>query len=150
VMRNGRGMTLYIGSRESDRCMRVYDEHGPVRVELECKGDVAQSVGQRLLLMEKPEDWGGLIVGMLAEFIDFRTPWWAAFVAGVCRVRVEVTKAGGGSVERVAAWLRRQVAPSLALIVAAAGGNLGVVDALVSDGRRRMRPAQWALARAGS
>jgi len=55
------GWTWYIGSRQSEKFLRVYDkakeqkdhETDYVRVELECKGEVAHAVGHEFPAMEK-------------------------------------------------------------------------------------------------
>jgi hypothetical protein len=138
------GRTFYVGSRSSDRCMRVYDQHGPVRVELECKGAVAEIVSDELV-ERSVEEWGQVIVGAMADFVDFGTAWWADFVGTIARLRMVVRTVASSTLESVEAWLRRQVAPSLALITAAAGGDLAVLMDLLEDGRRRLRADQWAL-----
>jgi DNA relaxase NicK len=138
------GLSFTVGDRSSNRFMRVYDLHGPVRVELECKGDYAEFVGDRLI--ETPwEEWGDLIVGVIAEFIDFGTTWWDDFVGAVARVRMAVQPAVEQTLDRMREWIERQVAPTLATLVAAGGGDLSELVGFVGAGRRRMRPEQWAL-----
>ena len=43
------------------------------------------------------------------------------------------------SIESMEKWIRKQVAPSLAAVVTARGGDLGVVEDLLHHGKRRMK-----------
>jgi len=45
----------------------------------------------------------------------------------------------------VEAWLRQQVAPTLAIVVEARGGDLDYVSAFREDGKRRQKPRHRAL-----
>lgn len=69
------GHTLYIGSRTSEKFLRVYDKGKELgdntnwkRIELEMKGAVAQQIGSQVLLAKSLDDF---IIGNIRSFIDF-------------------------------------------------------------------------------
>lgn len=98
---NEAGATVYMGSRSSDRLFRVYDARGPVRFELEIKGDAAKSIGLQLR-DEDPREWAGIGLAYVRGAADFVEPltgdsnksrwplssWWAEFVGNAGRARV--------------------------------------------------------------
>ena len=145
---NAQGQTFAIGSRLSQRYMRVYNAHGPVRVELECKGNAALVVGALLMLTTSPEKWGAFIMGAFAEFIDFGTSWWKAFMGGAARLRLGVSCVAEVALADVRRWLMRQVAPSLGLLLIAGGGDAAELVSMAREGAGRLRGPRLALARA--
>src|SRR2546430_2481023 len=73
------GHTIYGGSRESERFLRIYDkaiEQGDheadyKRCELELKGGVARAVGR---LLDESDKWGEIFNGLLVHMIDIKCP----------------------------------------------------------------------------
>jgi hypothetical protein len=148
---NHEGDTLYLGSRQSERFLRVYDRRGPTRVELEWKGKRAELLWARLLACGE-ELWSAEALEELRAFVDFRDrssgvrpdfcpllDWWAAFTAGAGRSCVAVPRPEARTLDDFRSWLRRQVAPVLALVLDAAPDSSDELAALVANGRGRYR-----------
>ena len=147
------GATVYIGSKSSRQQVLVYDKTAEssgavagVRWELRARDEAAASLVQQLL---EHDDWGGVWAGRLVSFIDFRqrragrepqrcgrTPWFEQLVGPARKIRA-YPPAPDRSPERTRQWLRRQVAPTLARLVAANGGDMAPLYDLVAEGQRR-------------
>lgn len=161
---NCEGETLYLGSRKSERFVRFYDRRGPTRVEMELKERRAVELWRRLLALHDEEAWGMEALAELRHFVDFRAvvlgprsgkpvgaadrpllDWWAAFVQGAER-RSTVLPRKAPKLETMDKWLRRQVAPVLALVADARGPEELIRD-LLTLGRSRYlaRPDRVAL-----
>lgn len=107
------GITVYLGSRSSDRFVRVYDKAGQlglpgpwVRVELELKGDAANGIA-RFLAQEGVTP----IMATVRAVVDCPTlPWWTdAFrghdaVWGAPKIEARPDRS---------AWIAKQVVPAL-------------------------------------
>jgi len=151
------GMTVYVGSRTAECMVRVYrkwaesgDPDAGVRWEMETKGDRAALVAD--LMIDAHDTAGERFVSLLRAFVDFvdrdeqtrgdRAPllgWWAALVANVARATVRLGVVPDTFARRVR-WLRKSVAPTLAVLVATMGRD--GLDRLLEEGRRRadLRP----------
>lgn len=82
--------TAYLGSKKSDKQMRVYDQRGPTRLELQFRRVPALELC--LGLCERPpRDWPRYSLEVCRGFVDFvergpnisqspLTPWWKKFV----------------------------------------------------------------------
>ena len=125
------GTTLTVGRRSSARFVRIYNRRGPVRFELEAKEYVAEQLGQAL---GEVTDLGEWIRGVIRDAIDFVEPetnssraklaaWWAWIVESAEKVHVVKAKAPE-TLEKVEAWLEKQVAPAMALMIRAKGGAI--------------------------
>ena len=123
---DGEGETLMLGSRRSDRFLRVYDRRGFTRVELELKKEQAR--GFRSVLLAPLDEFTGLALGVLRDFVDFvdvsqdgnvsRAPLlasWEALVGHVERVKLVVSGRVAPTVERVVQWMEGQVSAMLAV-----------------------------------
>lgn len=160
---NHEGQTVYLGSRTSERFVRVYDRRGPTRLEMELKERRAVELWRRMLALNDEAAWGLEALAELRHFLDFREVvlgkrsgkpvaaserpllgWWAEFVQGAER-RSVVLPRKAPKLEKMDAWLRRQVAPVLALVVDAFGES--VVRDMLTVGRARYqeRPDRVAL-----
>jgi len=124
------GDTLYVGSRTSDRMLRVYNksvEQGsdlPIwtRVELEIKGELANLAAMSLI------DGKVSIQDLIVSFCDFRLldatrtnnrtrcSWWASFLGDCSRVVLLSKTALHDTLEKKLAWIQRSIAPTLALV----------------------------------
>jgi hypothetical protein len=153
------GMTTYLGSRQGDAMVRVYrkwaesgDPEQGVRWEMECRGERAQLVTAMVLPVASSVGLAGVYLGLLRAFVDFvqrgegqrgdRAPllgWWAALVGSAGRVGPVLARVKD-SLQRRREWVRRQVAPSLALLFAVDGSD-GVSD-IIREGWDR---APWAV-----
>lgn len=159
--------TVYIGRRESERMLRVYrkpDDLGDrVRWELETHDEAARHLAAMLATLTPstlaPDGLGGVFWGYLTGFVDFREgaraadgngsrrprlAWFASLVDGAARIRGRAADAVVSSVDRLARWLDRQAAPSLARVFAEYGPDW-LNDVLRSGwDRAEARGAAWA------
>lgn len=71
---------LYLGSRTSERYLRIYDKHGFTRLEIECKEDTAN--GYFYLLSDDENDFSRLANGLTQDFIRIDTDCWREFTNG--------------------------------------------------------------------
>lgn len=146
--RNSEGETFYMGSRQSGRFVRVYDRRGPVRLEMEWKGERAVLLWRRLLAVAE-SGWSCAALTELRAFLDFRDrsasihpvlcpllPWWAEIVAGAGRDAVMLPRERP-TLESQQEWLVRQVAPVLALVADSVPDATSLIARLLSEGRAR-------------
>jgi phage replication initiation protein len=151
------GETIYLGSAKSDTRIRIYDKAAEqscepgthwIRVELQLRADRAHQAAVQY--SEAGESAPGMMAGLLLRQLDFKAsgqadthksrqvtaPWWARFVGTLEKVRLSMAPAQR-SLESVQGWLNKQVAPSLALVLAAAGGELTGLVEMAREGRSR-------------
>lgn len=158
------GETFYIGSRTSERMVRIYNRRGITRMELELKGDRAEKFPAQFA--NSTGFFGPIAVGVLRDFLDFVEPsdrpstaplqrWWAAMVARFERLTLRRAAKVVALDERWQ-WLKRQVSASLLVIVKACGGDAdSMLASLLAEGERRYSgkhnallatvPAGWQL-----
>lgn len=147
------GEMFTVGSRGSRQYLRVYDkaletkgETDSIRWELEFRDEAAGSALDALILGR----WGEVWASRLVQFADFRDPesntnvsrrarvaWFRALVDAAVKAAVYFPSPMR-TVAEVREWFRRQVAPTLALLVTADAGDLSVVYDALDEGRRRM------------
>jgi DNA relaxase NicK len=144
LLGSGDGETVYIGSRESERLVRVYDRRGFTRVELELKGKSANAFKDVLL---DSENFVTQSVGILREYLDFidvskdsnvsRAPLldvWKEFTMNLERFKLQLEGKAVQTLDEVQDWLEHQVSAMLATF-ARAGGSVGQ---LIKIGRTKM------------
>ncbi len=159
------GETLYLGSRQSQTLLRVYDkrlesqakqredwqDYG-IRWELELKKDRAQVCGQVLSYLEET-DWLEFMVGVLRGYVDFRATtrdeedefryraplldWWLLLTDGFKKGRLVVEKEPQ-TLAKAKLWVSRSVAPTLAMCVEHPGGQAWLEHVLVV-GKSRLK-----------
>ena len=149
------GDVVHFGSIMSEVSVCIYDKAKEqllsdsihwVRCELRAKKDRAQA-----LVAAFVEEGAAAVVSVLYGYLDFKEKgedsnrsrwrtayWWEAFLEGCNKARLVVTGVKR-TVERMYKWLSDQVAPSLAVLVAAGGGAIDDLLRLVDDGRSRLR-----------
>jgi len=165
------GWTVYIGSRQSQAMIRIYDKaseqakrqhvSGPwVRLELECHQDFADALCRdyyergSVAVIEQVNRRLRFIVPSATDTNVWRAPaagWWAEFMSTVrpgpsllCGELPECT------VSRLAAYVEKQAGPALSTIVRADGGDLGRLLGIVQRSSFRLKPKHYAaLAMAG-
>jgi phage replication initiation protein len=162
-------ITLYFGRRGSDAFARMYDKRAEqlaklakddpardklpghwVRVELELRHEAATV----MFGLIREAGWMGA-TRVLHGYLDFRipgadsnkarwatAPWWDAFLAHAEKATLGLTKRVS-DVTAKTAWIERQVARTLAVLVDAGGGHW-LNDAL-NDARSRGRPGDGRL-----
>jgi DNA relaxase NicK len=115
------GWTVYIGSRSSDKFLRIYDkalEQGDknadwIRIELECKGLVAHYLGETLSKGDVSAAYA-IASQLCSAMVNFKTPVWNAALSER-RVEISIPKP---SSRDTLAWLVGVCAPSLARVAA--------------------------------
>ncbi|MCI0476454.1 MAG: replication initiation factor domain-containing protein [Anaerolineales bacterium] len=166
----GVGHTIYFGARSSDRLLRIYDKAAEqvanlggnvempdeywVRVELELKGDRAKVAAQ--MIIDHPEKWQVLAAGWMRDFVDFKVPdfedenkarwetceWWLDFLDNAAKCKIPV-KREEQTIERIQAWVEKQVTPTLFVLTATVGHDKLFAD--VGEASSRLSPRQVQL-----
>lgn len=151
------GHTFYLGSRESEAMVRVYNkldghsfgDESFTRVELELKGKRAAMAFLQVMaapLQDRRLMAGGLLMG----FMTIAADWWTQFTEGVSRSWM-ILRRSVPTIEAVKKWLHKQVSPSLATYIQAvsAGGQKDRIEAAISDllaeGKKRIKKHQWTM-----
>lgn len=160
------GKTIYFGSRGSRMFARLYDKAAErrskgldvdgnlIRFEIEAKKDRADALAGLVLA----HDWDTLL-GVFRGYLTFLEPqegdsnksrwqvsaWWDAFLQGVATVRGFFAGAATKTLGDVVSWVRRQVAPSLALLLEWAQGDMAVILDMAAEGKQRWRPRHRAM-----
>jgi DNA relaxase NicK len=153
------GWTCYLGGRESQHFMRIYDKTAEsegrldcIRLESEFKADRADAIFHSIA---KENHCSATTIAKwifgsfkFIERIDKnikRCPlltWWDSFVSRVTtESAVAVVERVKSSVERKKTWIERQVSKSLALIERAFGADkFGLVlEEMIAEGRSKLR-----------
>lgn len=157
------GYTIYFGSRESDIMMRVYDKrleqnrrksvddvdyvnYDWIRWELEIKGERSNDVVREFV---NGKSLSSVIVGVLSHYVRFVVPkgknrsrWknekkWDEFISGIEPLRLFV-KRYEPTIDDKIAWLEKQVAPTMATVLYASGGNMDLFNDMATRNESRM------------
>lgn len=165
------GITLKYGSNTSDVQIRMYNklieqlEKGyivPVeitfwnRTEIQLRNKRAQAVAEILATAEAGEiAIGKTVCGILKHYLRFTVkgkdsnrrrwkiaPFWEKFLAGVNELPL-TTIMEEQTIEDKEEWLRRQAAPSLALIYQAYGNDYEQIEKLIKEGSKRLKPNDY-------
>lgn len=144
------GHTFYIGSRDSERLLRVYHKtdgfsfgnEAFTRVELELKGKRA-ALSFRLLMDNPLLDRPKLAAGLILDYVNIETDFWAQMMAGIERAWV-IIRRRVPTIKRALAWIDQQVAPTLAAVaLALTDGNVDEMEAmlgrLLRSGHKRLK-----------
>ncbi len=154
------GQTVYFGSPTSRRQMRVYDKNlesdgeiDAVRWEMQERDDAAETLLGDLAY----QPWQIIIPRRIVSFIDFRDyesnsevehrerlDWFKAFVGSVERANVYIAQ-GIGTVRDKIDWIRRTIAPMLAVAMDYWKGDTEELWDIVKDGKSRWKPRHRAL-----
>lgn len=161
---------VYFGSMQSQMFARIYDkakeqnlpgEHW-VRVEVVSRDERADGLARAVI-----REGFGVVAGVLRDYLEFKdadslastgepftriescpaASWWVGFLAGAKKAKLILAQEVR-TLSQVREWVEKQVAPSLAMLVEAAGNDFSDLVALVQAGKRRLQPAQWALVEA--
>ena len=118
---------LYLGSRTSNRYLRIYDQHGFTRFELECKEDYADAYFNSLIYYEdKFED---LIMGYCMDFIEMDTDYWREFTQGYERIKYSPNIYKDKTIEGFRKFLVKQCAIVFSIIYDIEGPEI-IIDLL--------------------
>lgn len=160
------GWSMYLGAASSRVRVRFYDKAAEqrekgcaveghwMRCELQARDERAEWVLHHLMTEGAPA-----IAGLVFAYVDFKEPgqedtnrsrwrsctWWMEFLGEVEKRRVTVAQVVR-SIEQVAAWFKRQVAPSFAMLAAAGDYGRDWLEDALANGVARLKPWQWAAA----
>jgi len=159
---NRYGKSVYFGSAKSDIRLRFYDKAAEqeiedlhwVRTELQLRNERASNA---ILLYASGKSIGEIVAGVLKNYIRFVDPssdsnkwrwktskFWDKFITNA-----EVLRLTGGpkkkTLDDVYTWINKSVAPSLALLVKASGGDFSIVEDMIIDARKRLKPKHLAM-----
>lgn len=126
--------TVYFGSRESQRYLRVYNLHGPTRLEVEYKSERANLVARALFVLHV-SDWYMMAVSHLRDFLDVSSDWWRALIQGGKRAFAKIINAKKVAMTELVRWIDGQVSPALSAVVDCLG--MDILEWFVVRGRRR-------------
>ncbi len=157
------GKSVYFGSAQSDIRLRFYDKAAEqeveglhwIRTELQLRDERASNA---ILLYASGKSIGEIVAGVLKNYIRFVDPssadknkrrwktskFWSRFIAGA-----GLLKLTGGqkkkSLDDVYTWISKSVAPSLALLVKASDGDFSIIEDMIIDARKRLKPKHLAM-----
>lgn len=153
----GRGSTIYFGSSSSDRRIRVYDKdiesggmNDSVRWEIQLRNEMADKGASHIL---HSKSFGDAFKSTLVDMIDFRekntietekrkrTKWFNSIVEDAKKADYTIPSSLI-TIESMEKWLEKQVAPSLAAVTTAKGGDLSYIESIIEKGRKRLSRAQ--------
>lgn len=165
------GYTLYLGSRQSDTFLRVYDkakQHRAegrecpdrwVRWELEIKCQRAEQCGRVLSAIDETQ-FREFAVGLLRSSVDFRDtsydaeaweryrspllPWWESLTAGFAKARLAVQKVQK-KIEDVKQWASKSLAPMLAVLCASREAGQAWLEQMIVTGPDRWKQKHYDL-----
>jgi hypothetical protein len=153
--------TLYLGSRQSDRFIRIYDKGDVTRWEVEYKGKYAIEVQLELCTllenMDTPtevQSIGKRIKSMIFGCIDFvertsknlnrceRLPFWKAFLDIIDASRFKFASIiRAFLIDKKKAWIERSVIPSLAVLGLCDIGYSDILRQMISDAKLTLSDA---------
>lgn len=157
------GDTLYIGSFNADKLLRIYDkeiesggEVKAIRWELQWRHDKAQQLA-RDVVANGVSGLGKVWASHVRRFCDFRdrdfieteartvTAWWSRLVQGAQRA-LPLPGRAARTAEQVERWLKTTIMPSLAAVVFRRGGDMTWLEENLNAARANWRPHHLALA----
>ena len=166
-LRDGKiiGHTLSVGSRSSKIYLRIYDKAmeqrvaGPwYRIELEIKDERAEIL-QTILLFETGV--GRVISGILNQYIRFvipsndtnksrwkTAPWWTRLVASMDKLQL-TKKPQEKSIEEVREWVKKQIGPTLAMLMIYDEGDMTQLFQTINSGKRRLKQKHMQIIQKG-
>lgn len=143
--------TLEIGNRESTRFLRIYDKHGPTRLELELHDEKSTAVASELFNMPGcGEDLLQAVyarsLGHLRDFIDFERDFWEKFCDGISRAFAKLPQKDTKAIdaEQILNWIMRQVACAYSVALDVYGAE--TMSAVLEQGRfKRLRNKKYRI-----
>lgn len=156
------GKSVYFGSEKSDIRLRIYDkaveqevEDHWIRVELQLRDERANKALEFYL---QGLSIGEIVTGVFKNYIRFvdldqedsnkrrwkTSKFWDEFVQDAELLKLTLGQKKR-SIDDVYKWINKSVAPSLALLVKASEGDMGIMQNLVIEGSRRLKPKHLAM-----
>ena len=133
--------TCYLGSKTSQRFIRVYDRRGGTRLEFVAKDDRAHAVALDIFSYSYI-DWDVTAREHLLDFIRFET-WdlWLKFVAFAQQAELVINSSRVASLTKIHHWLDRQVAVALSVFYDVHGWDEAqfIFDRMLLEARNKDR-----------
>jgi len=153
--------TVYLGSRESDSMLRVYDKAAQqgrseswIRVELECHGKFADALAREyfsrgsVAVLEQLVRRVRFVEPQETDSNLWRAPmaaWWRELVGGVAPgASLLAGELPETTIARLWQFIERQAGPALATCLKASGGDLQPLLALVDRSTWRLKSKHMA------
>lgn len=166
------GETIYFGSPTSLLIIRMYNKTleqlnkegiNPTtipktwnRTEIPARKERAQTIAG---LISNDIEIGSIVKGILKYYLRFivkqtddtnkrRWPtvvWWERFLHNIEPLCLKQDNQMEASVEKRLSWLRKQVTPSLALVISAMDGKMSAIYSMIHDRMRRLKPRDRAI-----
>lgn len=128
------GVTLYVGSRESERFLRVYDKAAEmsvpgdwIRIEVEIKGEKARQLG-KILAYAMEHQVISIARSLVSAHVMFANDIWKRVLGENEPVKLTASKKERMDFKN---WLANQVAPAIAKYIAR-GGDRDIIDQLTA------------------
>lgn len=138
--------TVYLGSRQSQRMLRVYDRGEVCRVELECKSDRAHAVLSTMMEVDTAK-WSDCAWSHLLDYVELPAVWWQALCqavgSAIVRAGLTLGRRSELTLKRAENWLRLQAGPILAVYTAIRGRH--ALMRIAYDSRPRLGRRHRAL-----
>jgi len=108
--------TVYSGSRESERFLRVYDRRGKTRIEIQFSGERALPIALDII-MKNYSDWMGAYISHILAFIDVEgCNWLRDEFSAWQQSYIIIRSSRVVKVDKIKRWMEKQVCTALALI----------------------------------
>ena len=144
----GTGSTVYLGSKKSDKQLRVYDRRGPTRLELQFRRIPAFVLCMEAILCSSDE-WPAHAVGVVRSMVDFvdrksnatqspLLPWWEEFIGAAIEVRLPTAADTPDSIAKLRGYVER-IAPSVKALLHYDGRSADEFFQHVQLGDRQVR-----------
>lgn len=127
--------TVYLGSRSSERMLRVYNSRGFTRLEFQTRGARANLIARDILDTPDVTYWEQKAIAHLRDFVDFHTEWWTQFISSTPRAGETISTSKELAVEGLINWIDRQVSPGLSVLRDLYSDEF--IDAIIDRGRNR-------------
>jgi hypothetical protein len=119
------GTTLYLGARQSDLMLRIYDkakeqntDENWKRIELEAKHDRAEEIAKRIANGSHAEN-AALAKGVIKNMVQFSNKVWTEIMGDIS---IAIAKSDENATDTVA-WLLGTVAPAMGKFIKKNGDN---------------------------
>lgn len=172
---NVSGMTLYFGSPQSDIQIRIYDKLAErkdtnynvsedikvwIRTELQLRDEKAMSVAEIITSREDGEKaLGETVCGILKHYLRFvvkgkdtnkrrwkTAPFWDKFLGEVEKLPL-TTIIEEKTVLETKEWLKRSLAPTLALVYKAFDNDIDQIADIIDEGCNRLKTKHYDMIR---
>jgi hypothetical protein len=132
---------VYLGSRSSERMIRVYDMHGFTRLEFQLRHDRADIIGKAIMITPYSK-WSEFGKSHLRQYVDFEL-WgeWFYFMGVNVPSDLKIGSAHRASLQRSMAYIRKQVSPTLSVLADVWGteGFTNFINDVMVDARKKPR-----------